>query len=147
MAGMWARLQADLNVKLRRGAWYRITRLDPLRAVLEVGGRLLEIPSAFLQVIERPPRRWSVVPRPNDAVRLPAGWGERYAVCPRCRGRPSLAGRPRRLPCRRCGEGPEPVTVESRSNGARAAATQGKVLSRPTVRCTETRPSRCQAVS
>jgi len=52
---MWARLQADLNVKLRRGAWYRITRLDPLRAVLEVGGRLLEIPSAFLQVIERPP--------------------------------------------------------------------------------------------
>src|SRR5207249_1862993 len=61
MTGMWARLQADLNVKLRRGAWYRITRLDPLRAVLEVGGRLLEIPSAFLQVIERPPRRWSVV--------------------------------------------------------------------------------------
>ena len=58
MAGMWARLQADLNVKLRRGAWYRITRLDPLKAVLEVGGRLLEIPSAFLQVIERPPRRW-----------------------------------------------------------------------------------------
>jgi len=39
MAGMWARLQADLNVKLRRGAWYRITRLDPLKAVLEVGGR------------------------------------------------------------------------------------------------------------
>jgi len=68
---MWARLRADLNVKLRRGAWYRITRLDPLQAVLEVGGRLLEIPSAFLQVIERPPRRWSVVPRPGDAVRLP----------------------------------------------------------------------------
>ena len=51
MTGMWARLQADLNLKLRRGAWYRITRLDPLRAVLEVGGHLLEIPSAFLQVI------------------------------------------------------------------------------------------------
>jgi len=47
MAGMWARLRADLNLKLRRGAWYRITRLDPLQAVLEVGGRLLEIPSRF----------------------------------------------------------------------------------------------------
>ena len=41
----------------------------------------------------------------------------------------------------------DPVTVESRSNGARAAATQGRVLSRPTVRCTGTRPSRFQAVS
>ncbi len=104
MAGMWARLQADLNLKLRRGAWYRIARLDPLRAVLEVGGRLLEIPSAFLQVIERPPRRWSVVPRPSDAVRLPEGCNDRYAVCPSCRERQSLAGRPRHMTCRRCGE-------------------------------------------
>src|SRR3989442_7714009 len=99
MTGMWARLQADLNVKLRRGAWYRITRLDPLRAVLEVSGRLLEIPSAFLQVIERPPRSWSVVPRPRDAVRLPEGCHDRYAVCPSCREPPSLAGRARRMCC------------------------------------------------
>ena len=104
MAGMWARLRADLNVKLRRGAWYRITRLDPLQTVLEVGGRLLEVPSAFLQVIERPPRKWSVVARPTDAVRLPEGCAERYAVCPSCRQRQSLAGRPRRMSCRRCGE-------------------------------------------
>ena len=40
-----------------------------------------------------------------------------------------------------------PVTVESRSDGARGAATQSKVLSRPTVRCTEARPSRFHAVS
>jgi len=39
-----------------------------------------------------------------------------------------------------------PVTVESRSDGTRAA-TQGKVLSRPTVRCTEAAPSRFHAVS
>jgi hypothetical protein len=103
MSGMWARLQADLNVKLRRGAWYRITQLDPLQAVLDVGGRLRQIPSAFLQVIERPPRKWSVVPRPRDAVRVPEGWGDRYAVCPSCRERQSLTGRPRRMSCRRCG--------------------------------------------
>ncbi|HMH82712.1 MAG TPA: hypothetical protein VK531_07560 [Gemmatimonadales bacterium] len=102
MTGMWARLQADLNVKLRRGAWYRITQLDPLQAVLDVGGHLLQIPSAFLQVIERPPRQWSVVPRPSDAVRLPENWGDRYAVCPSCRERQSLGGRPRRMTCRRC---------------------------------------------
>src|SRR5258708_37259068 len=97
MAGMWARLRADLNLKLRRGAWYRITRLDPLQAVLEVGGRLLEVPSAFLQVIERPPRRWTVVPRPNDAVHPPADGGDRYAGCPSCRERQATAGRPPRV--------------------------------------------------
>jgi hypothetical protein len=41
----------------------------------------------------------------------------------------------------------DPVTVESRSDGARAATTQGKVLSRPTVRCTEAHRSRFHAVS
>lgn len=41
----------------------------------------------------------------------------------------------------------DPVTVESRSGGARAAATKARVLSRPTVRCTEARPSRFHAVS
>jgi len=41
----------------------------------------------------------------------------------------------------------DPVTVESQSGSTRAAATQGRVLSRPTVRCTETHPSRFHAVS
>src|SRR5437660_965718 len=88
MAGMWARLRADLNVRLRRGAWYRITQLGPLQAVLEVRGRSLEVPSAFLQVVDSPPRTWSVVARPSDAVRLPPDWGDRYAVCPSCRRAP-----------------------------------------------------------
>ena len=41
----------------------------------------------------------------------------------------------------------DPVTVESRSGGTRAANTEGGGLSRPTVRCTETHPSRFHAVS
>jgi len=41
----------------------------------------------------------------------------------------------------------DPVTVESRSDGKRAAASQGRVLTRPTVRCSEARPSRFHAVS
>jgi len=102
MRGMWARLQADLNVKLRRGAWYRITQPGPLQTVLEVAGRLHQIPSAFLQVVERPPRKWTVVPRPEDAIHLPANWGDRYAVCPSCRERQPLGGHPRRMACNRC---------------------------------------------
>ena len=100
MRGM--RLQADLNVKLRRGAWYRITQPGPLQTVLEVAGRLHQIPSAFLQVVERPPRKWTVVPRPEDAIHLPANWGDRYAVCPSCRERQPLGGHPRRMACNRC---------------------------------------------
>jgi hypothetical protein len=41
----------------------------------------------------------------------------------------------------------DPVTVETRSGGTRAAATKARVLSRPTVRCIETGPSRFRAVS
>ena len=102
MAGMWARLQADLNIRLRRGAWYRIKQLGPLQAVVEVRGQSLQVPSAFLQVRETPPRQWTVVPRPSDAVRLPSSWGDRYAVCPSCRERQPIAGRPRRMMCTRC---------------------------------------------
>ncbi len=103
MPGMWARLQADLNVQLRRGAWYRITQLGPLQAVVEVRGQRLEVPSAFLQVVDSPPRTWSVVARPSDAVHLPRDWGDRYAVCPSCRGRQAIDGRPRTMACQRCG--------------------------------------------
>ena len=102
MAGLWARLRADLNVKLRRGAWYRITQLGPLQSVIEVSGKALEVPSAFLQVVDSPPRRWSVVTRPKDAVRVPEAWGDRYAVCPACRSRQAISGRPQRMACKRC---------------------------------------------
>ena len=103
MPGMqWARLLADLNIRLRRGAWYRISQRGPLQAVIDVSGRLLQVPSAFLQIVETPPRQWTVVPRPNDAVRLPSNWGDRYAVCPSCRERQPLNGRPRKMRCSRC---------------------------------------------
>src|SRR5438128_846544 len=112
MPGMWARLQADLNVRLRRGAWYRIKQLGPLQAVVEVRGRPLEVPSAFLQVVDSPPRTWSVVARPGDAGRLPsdvpgAVW---------------------------YGGVLDPITVESSARDSHAAA-QARIMSRPTVRC------------
>ena len=98
----WARLQTDLNIELRRGAWYRIRQLGSLQAIIEVRGQQLEVPAPFIEVIEKPPRKWTVVPRPRDAVRLPAIWGDRYAVCPSCRERQPIVRRPRRMTCQRC---------------------------------------------
>jgi len=98
----WARLQTDLNIEIRRGAWYRIRQLGSLQAIIEVRGRQFEVPAPFIEVIEKPPRKWTVVPRPRDAVRLPATWGDRYAVCPSCRERQQLVSRPRRMTCQRC---------------------------------------------
>ena len=98
----WARLQTDLNIAVRRGAWYRIRHLGPLRAIIEVRGQDVEVPAPFLLVSEKPPREWTVVPRPRDAVRVPPSWGDRYAVCPSCNERQAIEGRPRRMTCHRC---------------------------------------------
>ena len=98
----WARLQTDVNVKLRRGAWYRILRLGPQEAVLEVNRNPLTVSRTLLQIVQAPPTRWTVVSAPSNALRLPSSWGERYAVCPGCRGRSPLEGRPNNLRCARC---------------------------------------------
>lgn len=98
---VWARLQADLNCNLRRGAWYRLIKADDLAAVVDVRGRAVPVVRALLQVSSTPPRKWTVVPRPRNAPRAP-GSGAHYAVCPACRERVSLQGRPSRMLCVRC---------------------------------------------
>jgi hypothetical protein len=104
MHGMqWGRLMVDVNCQLRRGAWYRVTQNAPLKAILDVNRRALAVPQFLIEVITKPPRRWTVVPRPRNAHTLPAEWGAVYGVCPACRERAALRGRPRRLDCSRCG--------------------------------------------
>jgi len=78
-------------------------RLVSDQAGRPVAGRA-QVPAAFLQIIETPPRRWTVVARPDDAVRLPSSWGDRYAVCPSCRERQPIDGRPGAMRCNRCRE-------------------------------------------
>lgn len=103
MHGMqWGRLQVNVNCQLRRGAWYRVTRLAALNAILDVNRRSLLVPHYLIEVVGNPPRRWTVVPRPADARQLPAEWGEVYGVCPSCRERVALRGHPRKLDCGRC---------------------------------------------
>src|SRR5881409_3826627 len=41
----WGRLQVDIDCQLRRGAWYRVTELESLQAILDVNRRRLAIPT------------------------------------------------------------------------------------------------------
>jgi hypothetical protein len=97
----WARLQVDLNLALRRGAWYRVQEVRSLEVLVDVNHRSLLVPAAFLQVVQTPPRKWTVVPRPANAVRLPEDW-KQYAVCPSCGERAPLERRPPVMQCGRC---------------------------------------------
>lgn len=98
---VWARLQADLNCKLRRGAWYRLIKVEGLAAVVDVNRQPVPVVRAFLQLSNSPPRRWTVVPRPKH-VPTSLQLGPQYAVCPSCRDRVPLRGRPGRMLCTRC---------------------------------------------
>ncbi|MGE5760864.1 MAG: hypothetical protein ACM37V_10975 [Gemmatimonadota bacterium] len=98
----WARLQTDVNVKLRRGAWYRVIKLGAVEAVLDVNRKPLSVTRTLLQIVQAPPSRWSVVPAPRNALRFPTSWGKQYGVCPACRGRSPLEGHPSMMRCTRC---------------------------------------------
>jgi len=98
---VWARLQADVNCNLRRGAWYRLIKAQGLAAVVDVKGTPVAVVRAFLQMSNSPPRKWTVVPRPRNVPRS-LGIGDHYAVCPSCRDRVPLSGRPTRMMCGRC---------------------------------------------
>ena len=98
----WARLGTDLNVRLRRGAWYRVLELRALEAVLDVHGARVAVPRPFLEIADTPPRHWTIVLRPSDAARVPHDWGSQYAVCPSCRNRQPVHGRMSSMRCRRC---------------------------------------------
>src|ERR1700716_1617124 len=65
---VWARLQADVNCNLRRGAWYRLIKAQGLAAVVDVKGTPVAVVRAFLQMSNSPPRKWTVVPRSRRAA-------------------------------------------------------------------------------
>ena len=98
----WARVVGDVNVRVRRGAWYEVSRLTPDAAILEVNNRALSIPRTALEIVITRPQYWSVVSRPYDAVDLPISWGSRYAVCPGCSRRAQISGHPMEMQCTGC---------------------------------------------
>src|SRR5213080_692955 len=98
----WARLQVDMNCRVRRGAWYRVADLTPAEVRLDVNREQIPLPRTSLKIVSAPPQHWTIVARPRDARSLPAHWGDKYAVCPGCRNRMELKGAPHRLRCARC---------------------------------------------
>ena len=100
---LYARLRENIKVRLRRGAWYKVVRVEGLKAMLEVNGRNVVVATAFLEIVKRPPPRWTVVTQsPEDARKAPRHLTERYGVCPSCGERAGLPSRMRRLRCAYC---------------------------------------------
>jgi hypothetical protein len=107
----WARLKIEGPYPLRRGAWYVVTEFQPQQVVLDVLWEPVSIPHSEVDIVDERPVKWTAVPRPRDAVKLPESWGNEYGVCPNCGNRASLASAPRDLRCTQC-EGYFPVNWE-----------------------------------
>ena len=73
-----------------------------LEVVVEVHEKPVMIARPFLELVSVPPPRWTVIERATPPRRDPS-LGKRYAVCPSCRERVRLGGRPSRMRCPRCG--------------------------------------------
>jgi hypothetical protein len=102
MAAQWARLEADIESPLRRGAWYPVTRLSATEVVVEINRRPTAVLRKHMALHSAPPTAWTVVARPPGAVRVPPSWGDTYAVCPNCRERSRLDNHPANLRCHKC---------------------------------------------
>ena len=102
MSLLFARLQADVPLKLRRGAWYRVVELNDLQAVIEVNRRKIGVLRAWLEIRERPPLHWAVVTKSPEEKRVPPHLRGTYGVCPSCRARAPLPKRVKELTCVRC---------------------------------------------
>jgi hypothetical protein len=103
MALLFARLQADVPLKMRRGAWYRVIQLTDLQAVIEINHRKVGVLRAWLEIQQRPPQRWSVVEGSAENRKAPPHLRGTYGVCPNCRARAPLPKKTTRtLECARC---------------------------------------------
>lgn len=103
MAILFARVQADVPLKLRKGAWYRVIEINDLQAVIEVNRRPVGVLRAWLEIRDRPPQRWAVVEGSKDNHKAPPPLRGTYGVCPNCRARTPLPKRAKSHQCMKCG--------------------------------------------
>lgn len=108
---LFARLKADVELEMRRGAWYRVIELDDLQAVLDVNNQRVGVLRDWLEIQARPPLQWSIVAPPAGSRKVPPELRQAYIVCPNCRGRSPLPKRGHALECRRCREEFELETI------------------------------------
>jgi hypothetical protein len=108
---LFARLQTDVDLKIRRGAWYRVLKVGDLEVVIEVNKKPVAVLKAVLEIQQRPPLRWSVVPKEGRPKSGAVQLGKHYAVCPSCRTRAAVKDKAREMDCPRC-KGSFPVAWE-----------------------------------
>ena len=100
---LYARLCENVNLQIRRGAWYRVLKLEDLYATLEVNKRPVPVAQALLEVVKRPPAKWTVVQqRASWIATPPAGFAGEYGVCPSCTERAPLTRGAKRMGCPSC---------------------------------------------
>jgi hypothetical protein len=100
---MYARLCENVNLHIRRGAWYRVLKQDDLYATLEVNKKAVPVAKAMLEFVKRPPAKWTVVQQRASWIGTPpTGFTSEYAVCPSCTERAPLAAGTKRMPCPSC---------------------------------------------
>ena len=104
MAMLFARVQDDVPLKLRKGAWYRVLEMNDLQAVVEVNRRKVGVLRAWLEIRDRPPQRWAVVEGSKHNSKAPPPLRGTYGVCPNCRARTPLPKRARAHLCKKCGQ-------------------------------------------
>ena len=93
----WARLLGVSACGLRRGAWYKVVARSATDVQLQVHRGVARVPRALLELRDKPPTEWTVVPA--------AGARDSYVVCPNCRARQPLPDRPLTIArCPRCNE-------------------------------------------
>jgi len=98
----WARLLTDYPCPLRVGAWYRVLSAAALEVVVDVNQKPIRVPRQQLHLAEQPTTLWTIVERAKPSPRTPRSLGTRYVVCPSCRERVALEGRPVNMRCPRC---------------------------------------------
>lgn len=102
-APQYARLCENVNLHIRRGAWYRVLKVADLHATLEVNKKPVAVATALLEFVKRPPAKWTVVQqRASWIAQPPTGFTGEYAVCPSCTERAPLAAGTKRMPCPSC---------------------------------------------
>ena len=103
----WARVNADLQSPLRRGAWYPVLSLGSVEVVVEVNHRPVIVPRSNVEIILHRPEMWSVVKSES---------GGAYGVCPTCTERVPLEAHEGDVPCPHC-KGVFPVELDAPARG------------------------------
>lgn len=98
----WVRLCVDVDCGLRRGGWYEALAVSQSEVSLSLDGKSRKFPLQLFEISTTGPTTWTVVSHASNSSQIPSRWGRGYAVCPSCRWRQLILGRPSSMLCEGC---------------------------------------------